>query len=72
MKLVSELDFVLCIIIFFCLSYSSTLKMKGVCSSETLLYFQRTSLLYTSEKRTLRLVEHREVSDKHIVSKYSF
>jgi hypothetical protein len=36
-----------------CLSYSSTLKMETTCSSETSVDFQRTTLSYVTEDRTL-------------------
>jgi hypothetical protein len=37
-----------------CLTYSSTLKMKVICSSETLVDFQRTTRRYIPEYSTLQ------------------
>jgi hypothetical protein len=37
-----------------CLAYSSTLKMKSICSSKTLVGFQRTTRGYIPEDRTLQ------------------
>jgi hypothetical protein len=37
-----------------CLAYSSTLKMKATCSSETSVDFQRTTQRYIPEKRTFQ------------------
>jgi hypothetical protein len=38
-----------------CSVYSSTLKMEAICSSETSVYFQRTTRLYIPEDSTLRV-----------------
>jgi hypothetical protein len=38
-----------------CLSYSSTLKMEGTCSSETSVDFQLSTWRYISEDRTLHI-----------------
>jgi hypothetical protein len=39
----------------FLLDYYSILKMEGTCSSETSVDFQRTTLLYIPETRTLQI-----------------
>jgi hypothetical protein len=36
-----------------CLAYSSTLKIEATCSSETSVYFQRTTRRYITEDRIL-------------------
>jgi hypothetical protein len=38
-----------------CSAYSSTLKMEAICSSETLVDFQRTTWRYIPEDSTLQL-----------------
>jgi hypothetical protein len=38
-----------------CSAYSSTLKMEAICSSETSVYFQRTTRRYMPEDGTLQL-----------------
>jgi hypothetical protein len=42
-----------CLILVSCLAYSSTLKMEVVCSSETLVDFQQTTLRYIPEDCTI-------------------
>jgi hypothetical protein len=42
-----------CFTLLSCLSYSSTLKMEALCSSETSIEFQRTTWRYIREERTL-------------------
>jgi hypothetical protein len=44
-----------------CSAYSSTLKIKATFSSETSVYFQRTTQHYISEDRTLQDVLYRQI-----------
>jgi hypothetical protein len=46
---------VACFMLVYCLAYSSTLKMEAICSSETSVYFHRTTRRYMPEDRTLPL-----------------
>jgi hypothetical protein len=39
-----------------CSASSSTVKMEVECSSETLVYFKRTTRFYISEDRTLQII----------------
>jgi hypothetical protein len=43
----------ICFMLVSCLAYSSTLMMEVVCSSETPVDFQRTTLRYIAEDREL-------------------
>jgi hypothetical protein len=38
-----------------CIAYSSILKMGAICSSETLVNFYRTALLYVPENTTFKI-----------------
>jgi hypothetical protein len=44
-----------CFMLPFCLTYSSTLKMVAICSSETLIDFRWTMRRFIPEERTFRL-----------------
>jgi hypothetical protein len=41
---------------FFCLAYSSTMKVEAICISETSVFFQRTTRRYIPEDINLKII----------------
>jgi hypothetical protein len=66
--LMCRLCFAACFMLDSCLAYSSTLKMKETCSSETSVDFQQTTRRYIPEDRTLQYSSWVEVSNYAYIS----